>query len=149
MQANDLFDQILFDLDIEAVARRRNDEIIAVAREGQIETGKQFANAFGGEYHAEQFGVSAPVRNHNGEVIAALTIRIPPARYESGKLALISAVVQAAARISGRIGYSPDQPGRTMHWASVAGQDALLPVVTSRKGEEASVQVEPPADRET
>ncbi|MGY2894586.1 IclR family transcriptional regulator [Deinococcus sp. UYEF24] len=100
-----------------------------------------------GEYHAEQFGVSAPVRNHNGEVIAALTIRIPPDRYESGKLALISAVVQSAARISGRIGYSPDQLGRTMHWASVAGQDALLPVVTSRAVKGASVQIEPPADQ--
>ncbi len=46
-------------------------------------------------------GVAAPVRNHNGEVIAALSSE----RFRDGQTDLLSCVLLSAAEISGGIGY--------------------------------------------
>ena len=54
-------------------------------------------------------GVAAPVRNHNGEVIATLSMGTTAARFERQK-ELQREVLHSAAEISGRIGYSAGMP---------------------------------------
>lgn len=79
-----------------------------------------------GELRPGICSVAAPVHNHNGEVIAALSLSAPQHRFETRKTELIQAATTCAARISGQIGHAPhdDQP---LHWASVAGREELRP----------------------
>jgi DNA-binding IclR family transcriptional regulator len=50
--------------------------------------------------------VAAPVRNHNGQVVAALSINGPSARLNPERLReLASLVTEAAARVSAQLGY--------------------------------------------
>lgn len=49
---------------------------------------------------------AAPIFNHNGEVVAAISVGGPSARLQNERLReIVTLVVQAAARISGQIGY--------------------------------------------
>jgi DNA-binding IclR family transcriptional regulator len=51
-------------------------------------------------------GVAAPVRDHRGLTIAALTVSGPPHRVEDrAETVILPAVVRAAARVSERLGY--------------------------------------------
>lgn len=56
------------------------------------------------EVRAGVYGVAAPVRNHNGEVIAALSLGTIAVRFEHQK-ELQREVLHSAAEVSGRIGY--------------------------------------------
>jgi DNA-binding IclR family transcriptional regulator len=57
-------------------------------------------------------GVAAPIHNHAGKVIAAVVISAPKLRVTAEQLHgdLVLLVREAAARISGRLGYIPAQP---------------------------------------
>ena len=61
------------------------------------------------EVQAGMCGVAAPVRNHNGEVIVALSLGTTAVRFERQK-ELQREVLHSAAEISGRIGYSAGMP---------------------------------------
>ncbi|MFC5848809.1 IclR family transcriptional regulator [Deinococcus petrolearius] len=75
---------------------------------------------------AGAWSVAAPVRNHNGEVIAALGFSVPLERGPEQRLALLQAVLTTGARISGRIGHVPGLPDDDrMVWMSVGGQERL------------------------
>lgn len=57
-------------------------------------------------------GLAAPIRNHSGQVIAAVVISAPTMRLSSDQLLneLVPLVCEAAARISTRLGYAPVHP---------------------------------------
>ena len=57
------------------------------------------------EVWPEVCGVAAPVHNHNGEVIAALSIEASSERFGDRQKDLLDRVLGSAAEISARIGY--------------------------------------------
>nr|WP_269546477.1 IclR family transcriptional regulator [Deinococcus geothermalis] len=72
--------------------------------------------------------LAAPVRNHNGEVIAALACSVPSDRFRDREGHLRAALVQACTQISLRIGYHPELSGKgLLVWSSVEGRDKLYP----------------------
>ena len=61
------------------------------------------------EVHEGVRGVAAPVRDYNGEVVAAITITGPASRITRSKLPKFAAhVITAADNISSRLGYRPN-----------------------------------------
>jgi IclR family transcriptional regulator, KDG regulon repressor len=52
-------------------------------------------------------GVSAPVRDHSGEVIAAVSVVMVSERFPADPSELVAAVREAGARMSARLGYRP------------------------------------------
>ncbi|WP_102126801.1 IclR family transcriptional regulator [Deinococcus planocerae] len=80
------------------------------------------------ERRAGVCALAAPVRNHNGEVIAALGFSLPAARFADREAQVRDALVRACADISARIGYhaglTEDGP---LLWMSVGGRDELRP----------------------
>jgi len=71
------------------------------------------------------WSVSAPIRNHNGEVIAALGASVPVTRPAERRAALSLAVQEAGRLISHRIGFTKSPPGDRLFWTSVEGRDRL------------------------
>jgi IclR family acetate operon transcriptional repressor len=56
--------------------------------------------------------VSAPVHNHDGQVVAAVSIGGPVTRLNAGRLPeLIGMVTQAGRRISERLGFKDSSVG--------------------------------------
>lgn len=81
-----------------------------------------------GERHPDVCAVAAPVRNHNGEVIAAVSLSVPAARFGPRAQPLTEALIHACAQISSRIGYQPGLVGEgPLMWMSVQGRDELRP----------------------
>lgn len=79
-----------------------------------------------GEHHAGVCWVGAPVRNHNGEVIAAVSVGMPGERYAARAPDVREAVVSAGERISNLIGFSPLPAGEGRWvWTSVEGREQL------------------------
>ncbi|GGO31664.1 hypothetical protein [Deinococcus humi] len=70
--------------------------------------------------------MAAPIRNHNGEAIAAGAFTLPAAWALEGQVVLCSAVQETCRRISYRTGYSESlaQEHRLI-WMSVDGQVRL------------------------
>ncbi len=64
-----------------------------------------------GEFDPDLHGVAAPILNHNGETIAALSLEAPPARFTARKAGLIHATQDAARRASLAIGHVPELAG--------------------------------------
>lgn len=50
-----------------------------------------------GEWVHDIFGVAAPVRNHSGVVVAAITVGVPRARASTERMAMLQEAVQLAA----------------------------------------------------
>lgn len=72
-----------------------------------------YAVAFG-ELEEGFVAVGAPVRNHDGEVVAAVSVGGPVHRLPRRRLpALARQVRQAAERVSARLGYDPGGEGRS------------------------------------
>ncbi|GAA5514991.1 HTH-type transcriptional regulator XynR [Deinococcus carri] len=89
------------------------------------------------EHHPAVCSLAAPVRNHNGEVIAAMEFSLPLDRYSDRQEQVRDALMQACAAISSRIGYQPELSGkRPMVWVSVGGREELRPAPrrSRRKG---------------
>jgi IclR family transcriptional regulator, KDG regulon repressor len=60
------------------------------------------------EVHEGVRGVAAPVRDHGGEVVAAITVTGPASRITRNKLpGLAEQVIKAANNVSSRLGYRP------------------------------------------
>jgi DNA-binding IclR family transcriptional regulator len=57
------------------------------------------------EYVLESAGVAAPIREHDGHVIAALNLGTLAVRFEARRDEIIAAVAEAAAEVSKRLGY--------------------------------------------
>lgn len=58
------------------------------------------------ELEAGFSAIAAPVRNHDGQVMAALSLNAPSARFTSERLQEIAPLlVEAAARVSAKLGY--------------------------------------------
>jgi DNA-binding IclR family transcriptional regulator len=69
--------------------------------------------------------IGAPVLNHAGEVIAALSIAGPIYRVGGGHLpSLIEAVVSAARQLSAALGFQADRPAAKRASAASSGQTA-------------------------
>lgn len=64
-----------------------------------------------GETTYEEYGVSAPVRDYRGEVVGCITASAPRARvqHQQSQAILREAVVQAAERVSTRLGSIPGE----------------------------------------
>lgn len=61
-----------------------------------------------GELEPEFVAVGAPVRNHLGQVVAAISVGGPASRLRGdARLRSIRLVMQAAARVSERLGFAP------------------------------------------
>ena len=76
--------------------------------------------------------ISAPVRNHRGEVVAALSISMMAVRLgPSQEGSLIRMVRSTAARISAELGYEAMHhlPSRTIPQPEVAAQDGSRPIM--------------------
>ena len=81
-------------------ASRLAAELAVVARRG-------YATA-AGELEAGYVAVGAPVRRHDGSIVAAISLGGPSTRFTDARLpALIKAVREAAIRVSHRLGWSP------------------------------------------
>ena len=66
------------------------------------------------ENHPEMGGVAAPVRDHDGIVVAACGVAIPEYRMDSGVVErAIPSVLQAAAALSNALGYAVAHARRT------------------------------------
>ncbi len=60
------------------------------------------------ELEPDLASVAAPVRDHRGEVVAAVSVSAPTSRMERERMAALGeAVVEAAAELSARMGYRP------------------------------------------
>jgi DNA-binding IclR family transcriptional regulator len=73
------------------------------------------ANGFGvdnGEFEDGLMCVAAPVRNHTGSVVAALSVAGPSGRVAPNRDALTDLVVANAAALSSALGGPPTQPTR-------------------------------------
>lgn len=72
--------------------------------------------------------LAAPVRNHNGEVIAAVAFSVPADRLHDQEGHLRTALVRTCAEVSLRIGYHPELSGNgPLVWTSVRGREELHP----------------------
>jgi hypothetical protein len=81
------------------------------------------------EDHSNICSLAAPVRNHNGEVIAAVGFSVPADRFGDREEPMRGALMQACAGISSRIGYHLDLSGQgTLVWASVGGGRSFTPL---------------------
>jgi DNA-binding IclR family transcriptional regulator len=61
-----------------------------------------------GELEAGYVALGAPVRRHDGRVVAAISLGGPSTRFTDARLpALIKSVRESAARISQRLGWVP------------------------------------------
>ena len=77
---------------------RLASELARVAKQGYA-----VAN---GELEAGYVAVGAPVRRHDGEVIAAISLGGPSTRFTDNRIrALVKPVAEAAARASQRLGW--------------------------------------------
>ena len=95
--------------------------------QSELERVKQQGFAFGiEEVVLELCCVAAPIRNHNGEVIAAISMSVPSYRFHQRKELLRDSVVAAAQTISSEIGHDPQLLG-TYQWHSIQGRDELRP----------------------
>lgn len=100
-------------------------DVLAEALE-QVRTGGYAREA--GEHCPDGGSLAAPVRNHNGEVIAALAFSVPADRFHDREGHLRAALVQACAEVSLRIGYHPELSGEgLLVWSSVGGREKLHP----------------------
>ena len=79
------------------------------------------------EMVSELCAVATPIHNHNGEIIASMSISVPAYRFSSQKASLQQEAVQSAQRISQKIGYDPVlMKGKGgFKWHSVRGKDVL------------------------
>ena len=58
------------------------------------------------DYELSTYAIGAPVLNHTGEVVAALSLAIPQSRYTPElKVRKLSLVIDAAQRLSQKLGY--------------------------------------------
>lgn len=58
------------------------------------------------DYEIGVYAIGAPVRDHTARVVAGITVTVPEVRYdESRKEKLIQMVVEAAKKVSSRLGY--------------------------------------------
>ena len=64
LQASDFLDQVFLDLDVEAVARRRDDEVLAIAGKRQGQAREQFADTLGGQRQPEHLGDARRAQAH-------------------------------------------------------------------------------------
>ena len=70
-------------------------------------TRQGFAVAMG-ELETGYIALGAPVRRHDGGVVAAISLGGPSTRFTDARIpALVKAVRESAARISQRLGWSP------------------------------------------
>ncbi|WP_216324251.1 IclR family transcriptional regulator [Deinococcus aestuarii] len=81
-----------------------------------------------GERRAGVGSLAAPVRNHNGEVIAAMSLSVPETRFREREALWRDAVVGACEDLSVRLGYQAGTSGSgPLLWMSVQGRDELRP----------------------
>jgi IclR family transcriptional regulator, KDG regulon repressor len=96
--------------------------------QSELERVRQQGFAFGIEEAVlELCCVAAPIRNHNGEVIAAISVSVPSNRFHQRKEVLREGIIQAGLNVSSGIGFDPEllrQPGR-YQWHSIAGREEL------------------------
>ena len=86
-----------------------------------------------GERHADPCWVAAPIRNHNGEAIAALSVGLPVERYAARGREVREAVTSAGERTSALIGFTPLLTGEGRWvWTSEAGREELRPLPRRR-----------------
>ncbi|UQN10253.1 IclR family transcriptional regulator [Deinococcus sp. QL22] len=70
--------------------------------------------------------IAAPIRNPNGEVIAAMSLSIPTRRLQRRKAGMIEHLRAATAATSRRIGYDADLNTEDgLYWHSVGGRTTL------------------------
>jgi IclR family transcriptional regulator, acetate operon repressor len=75
-------------------------ELARVSRQG-------YATA-NGELEAGYVAIGAPIRRHDGDTVAAISLGGPSSRFTEARLpGLIKAVREAAGRVSQRLGWSP------------------------------------------
>jgi DNA-binding IclR family transcriptional regulator len=71
---------------------------------------KQGFSTATGELEAGYVAVGAPVRRHDGSIVAAVSLGGPSTRFTAARLpGLIKAVRESAARVSQRLGWEPTQ----------------------------------------
>ncbi|MGJ9404666.1 IclR family transcriptional regulator [Arthrobacter sp. KK5.5] len=78
----------------------------------RVATVRDRGHAFNyGETSSEEVGVAAPIRDHRGQVVAAILVAAPYFRVARGQLPeLARACVEAAAAVSGRMGWQTPDP---------------------------------------
>jgi len=65
-----------------------------------------------GFFEANISAIAAPVRDHGGHIVAALSATIPASRFEAGRIEeMVQRVREAAASLSGLLNYAPARPG--------------------------------------
>ncbi|WP_051935650.1 IclR family transcriptional regulator [Deinococcus sp. YIM 77859] len=77
------------------------------------------------ELNLGRCAVAAPVRNANGEIIAALTISAATAHFERHKALWLAELPQAAKVISERLGYQPSLMAEGLRWYLIRGEEKL------------------------
>jgi DNA-binding IclR family transcriptional regulator len=64
--------------------------------------------------------VAAPIRDHNGEVVAAMSLSVPAYRFHRQKADLRRAIVAACAEVSSHLGYLAASPKGGQRWRRTA-----------------------------
>ncbi len=78
------------------------------------------------ELQPELCAVAAPVFNHSGEVIAAVSLLAPAERFSTGQGEYTAQIVQAAREISRQLGDLPERNGAgELVWVSRGGVEQL------------------------
>ncbi|MEO8450927.1 MAG: IclR family transcriptional regulator [Gemmatimonadota bacterium] len=87
-----------------------------------------------GEHNDEIVGVAAPVRDHRGEVIAALTTGCPRSRATTAHVdEMVNAVMTAADELSATLGYHPQTFATNPFRPGAGGGAGLTPVRPVRR----------------
>jgi DNA-binding IclR family transcriptional regulator len=63
-----------------------------------------------GERQPGAASVAAPVFDHDGHVVAVISVAGPAARFRPESTDAVPALLAAAARVSGQLGYDPPAP---------------------------------------
>jgi DNA-binding IclR family transcriptional regulator len=64
--------------------------------------------------------VAAPIRNHAGEVVAAMSLSVPTYRFDANKERYRNAIIASAREVSSNLGYAGRSPRRTKKEAASA-----------------------------
>ena len=100
-----------------------------------------------GETTFEEYGVSAPVRDYRGKVVGCITASAPRSRvqFQASQPVLADAVLQAAERVSARLGSRPTAPVQPVDSRGLSPSGAAAPLgprVPASRSHQAAGQID-------
>jgi IclR family KDG regulon transcriptional repressor len=77
--------------------------------------------------------LAVPIRNANGEIIAALTVSAPAAAFARDRVHWLTELSRATDTISELLGHQPGEGQDRLHWHLINGEERLMRTPGSRR----------------